>query len=304
VITTPTVLVLGAGASCPYGFPTAKQLKNRICEVFASNTPVIRLLGDNVAPAEKFLEFREAFWKSGTASVDAFLNGRPEFLDVGKFAIAYCLIPLESEANLFTPPGDSGDWYGYLSERLNPSFDEFEHNKLSIVTFNYDRSFEHYLFTSLRNWHGKSVDECIEKLARVPIIHVYGQLGTIPYPQRGCRQYRPLGEHESKEYGAVLDAAHGITLLHEKESDLQEAHNLLTAAHRICFLGFSYHPLNLSRLAIDTRAGSKGIFGTARGMIGRELMDVQGRVRKTLGSAISLADADNLKLLRQNLILG
>ena len=174
VIRTPTVLVLGAGASCPYGFPTAKQLKNCICEVFASRTPAIRLLGDNVAPAEKFLEFREAFWKSGTASVDAFLKGRPEFLDVGKFAIAYCLIPFESESNLFTPPGDSGDWYGYLSERLNPSFDEFEHNKLSIVTFNYDRSLEHYLFTSLMNWHGRSVDDCIEKFAKLPIIHVYG----------------------------------------------------------------------------------------------------------------------------------
>jgi hypothetical protein len=188
VITTPTVLVLGAGASCPYGFPTAKELKNRICEVFASRTPAIRLLGDNVAPAEKFLEFREAFWKSGTASIDAFLKGRPEFLDVGKFAIAYWLIPFESEANLFTPPGDSGDWYEYLSERLNPSFDEFEHNKLSIVTFNYDRSLEHYLFSSLLNWHGRSVDDCVEKFEKLPIIHVYGQLGKIPYPQRGCRQ--------------------------------------------------------------------------------------------------------------------
>jgi hypothetical protein len=39
-------------------------------------------------------------------------------------------------------------------------------------------------------------------------------------------------------------------------------------------------------------------------MIGGELIDVQGRVRKTLGSPISLADADNLELLRQNLILG
>lgn len=95
MITTPTVLILGAGASCPYGFPTAKQLRNDICEAFASrDTPASRLLGDNAAPTEKFLEFREAFWKSGTSSVDAFLKGRSEFLDVGKFAIAYCLIPV------------------------------------------------------------------------------------------------------------------------------------------------------------------------------------------------------------------
>ena len=111
---------------------------------------------------------------------------------------------MESEANLYTPPGDAGDWYEYLSERLNPSFDEFEHNKLSIVTFNYDRSLEHYLFTSLRKWHRRSVDDCIEKFAKLPIIHVYGQLGKIPYPQRGCRQYLPFGEDEKKVPGAWL----------------------------------------------------------------------------------------------------
>ena len=28
--------------------------------------------------SDQFVEFREAFWKSGTSSVDAFLEGRPE----------------------------------------------------------------------------------------------------------------------------------------------------------------------------------------------------------------------------------
>ena len=172
MITTPTVLVLGAGASCPYGFPTAKQLRNDICEAFSNrDTPASRLLGDNVAPAKKFLEFREAFWKSGTSSVDAFLEGRPEFLDVGKFAIAYCLIPYENEQNLYDPPEPDGDWYSHLSKILNSSFDEFENNKLSIITFNYDRSLDHYLFTSLLNWHGKSVDDCIKKFAKLLIFH-------------------------------------------------------------------------------------------------------------------------------------
>jgi hypothetical protein len=131
VITIPTVLVLGAGASCPYGFPAAKQLKNRICEVF-SNRDVIRRLAEGLSRSgDQFLEFREAFWRSGTSSVDAFLEGRPEFLDVGKLAIAYCLIPFENDGNLYLPSTNDGDWYLYLSERLNQSFDEFKNNKLS-----------------------------------------------------------------------------------------------------------------------------------------------------------------------------
>ena len=36
MITTPADLVLGAGASYPYGFPTARGLKELICEQFSS----------------------------------------------------------------------------------------------------------------------------------------------------------------------------------------------------------------------------------------------------------------------------
>jgi hypothetical protein len=305
MITTPTVLVLGAGASCPYGFPTAKQLKNRICEVFASRTPAIRQLEEKVAPAGKFLEFREAFWKSGTPSVDAFLEGRPEFLDVGKLAIAYCLIPFEHEANLYRPPTDDGDWYLHLSERLNQSFDEFGDNKLSIITFNYDRSLEHYLFNSLLNWHGRSGDDCIEKFTKLPIIHVYGQLGTIPYPQRGCRQYRPLGEDERKELEAVFDAAHGLTLLHEKASDLVEARKLLEVAERICFLGFSYHRLNLARLKLENSAFHRLVFGTVRNFEAGEVKQTERVLNETmLCGGVILENADNLALLRRHPLLG
>ena len=305
MITIPTVLVLGAGASCPYGFPTAKQLRNDICDAFSSrDAPGSRLLGDNSAPAKKFLEFREAFWKSGTSSVDAFLKGRPEFLDVGKLAIAYCLIPYEDEKNLYDPSEPDRHWYLHLSERLNLSFDEFEHNNLSIVTFNYDRSLEHYLFTSLLNWHGRLLDDCIEKFAKLPIIHVYGQLGKIPYPQLGCRQYLPFGGDEKKVSGAVVGASEGITLLHEQASDLSEARKLLTAAERICFLGFSYQLLNLKRLQLDS-SSQRQVFGTVRDFEDGEIDQTRERLREAiLCGKVILDPTDNLTILRRYLILG
>jgi hypothetical protein len=197
VITTPTVLVLGAGASYPYGFPTAKELKGLICETFSHReAPASRLLGDNsdYSPDE-FFGFREAFLKSGQPSVDAFLERRPSFLGVGKLAIAYCLIPFEDEAKLYRPDFlRGGDWYEYLSVKLSSSFEEFGNNKLSIITFNYDRSLEQYLLNSLVNLHGRTFDECAKTLAKIPIIHVYGQLGEHPYPQKGCYEYRPHRE--------------------------------------------------------------------------------------------------------------
>ena len=273
-------MVLGAGASYPYWFPTAKELKNRICEAFSDpNTAGSRLLGGR--NASQFVEFREAFWKSGVPSVEAFLERRTEFLEVGKLAIAYCLIPYEHEANLYHPREQAGDWYEYLSGKLNASFDEFGNNKLSIITFNYDRSLEHYLFTSLRSLHGRSIDDCLEKLAKVPIIHVFGQLGTIQYPQRGCREYLPLGGDEGKVRDAVLDAAAGITLLHQEASDLNEARKLLGAAERVCFLGFGYHPLNLSRLTLEDSADRRRwVFGTVLHFETGEVLQTKRRLKR------------------------
>jgi hypothetical protein len=78
MITTPTVLVLGAGASYPYGFPTAKGLKELICEQFsstdASASQFLSFLNSEGLnyPPEAFSEFKEAFLKSGQPSVDPF----------------------------------------------------------------------------------------------------------------------------------------------------------------------------------------------------------------------------------------
>jgi hypothetical protein len=252
-------LVLGAGASYPYGFPTAKELKGLICEAFSHPTAkASQLLGGS----DDFFEFREAFLKSGQPSVDAFLERRPNFLNVGKLAIAYCLIPFEEEAKLYRPdPLRGGDWYEYLSVKLNSPFEEFGSNKLAIITFNYDRSLEHFLLNSLHNLHGRSFDDCANALAQIPIVHVYGQLGEHPYPQKGCRKYRPnLGGLEH-----VGQAAAGITLLHEQAADLKEAHERLNNAERICFLGFSYHPMNLQRLKLENTSKGREVFGTALG---------------------------------------
>ena len=302
MITTPTVLVLGAGASYPYGFPTAIGLKRSICDEFSStNATAIRLLSCLNAP-EEFVKFREAFLKSGQPSVDAFLERRPEFLGVGKLAIAYCLIPLEDEAKLYQPTSSrGGDWYEYLSVKLNSSFEEIGENKLSIITFNYDRSLEHYLLNSLINLHGKTRDECANALAQIPIVHVYGQLGAQPYPQQGSRMYRS-NEVEHPRY--VETAAAGIKLYHE-EAETARAHELLRGAKRVCFLGFSYNPFNVARVNIGGSLDlSTFVFGTARGLIGLELDDARGRLAEAIGGDIRLSDTDNLDILRRNMLLG
>ncbi|HKP03621.1 MAG TPA: hypothetical protein VJU77_09715 [Chthoniobacterales bacterium] len=249
-----------------------------------------------------FLEFRDAFHKSGQSSIDAFLEHRPEFFEVGKLAIAYCLIPYESEEALFGITGNrGGDWYQYLSEKLTASFEKFGENRLAVITFNYDRSLEHYLFTTLRNAHGRSDEECAQMLRRIPIHHVYGQLSRHPYPDQEARPYTP----DRSKYKYVGYAARGITLLHDKaKPELDAAREVLKRAERICFLGFSYHPLNLERLRLQDSSG-RAVFGTARRLIGDELGSVEQDLHSLLLCGnVTLTDADNLVILRQHLILG
>jgi hypothetical protein len=125
MITTPTVLVLGAGASYPYGFPTAAGLRQDICHAFeAPDTNASVLIASYAGgdiDRERVFEFRQAFLKSGQPSIDAFLDRRSEFLHIGKLAIAYCLIPYESEQHLYARDHQrGGDWYQYLALKLIP----------------------------------------------------------------------------------------------------------------------------------------------------------------------------------------
>jgi hypothetical protein len=303
VITKLTVLVLGAGASAPYGFPVASELKEQICEAFVKDSAATRLLHEgSEIPMNMFLEFREAFRKSGQSSIDAFLEHRPEFIEVGKLAIAYCLIPYEVEDALFERTASrGGNWYQYLSDKLNVSFDKFGENRLSIITFNYDRSLEHYLLTTLRNAHGRGDDECAEMLRKIPIYHMYGQLSRHPYPDREARPYNP----DRSTYHDVGYAARGITLLHDKaKPELEASRQVLKAAERICFLGFSYHPLNMERLRLKD-SSRRTVYGTTRGLIGGEIVAVEQALHIfLLSGSVTLTDVDSLVVLRQHLILG
>jgi hypothetical protein len=90
MITTKTVLVLGAGASAPYGFPTGSTLKDRIIKPQGMNThQILKSLGFG---SDKVREFTDVLRESGQSSVDAFLERRLDLRKVGQAAIAATLL--------------------------------------------------------------------------------------------------------------------------------------------------------------------------------------------------------------------
>jgi hypothetical protein len=148
------------------------------------------------------------------------------------------------------------------SSRGRATIDE---NRLTIVTFNFDRSFERALFRFLRANCADTEAKAREMMKSVPVHHLHGQLGLPEWLGVGepgqQRTYSP--DHIETDYLQVV--ARQIRILDEEVLDstsLQLAVDALAEAEVICFLGFSYHPLNLLKLKLEQFA-HKDVRGTA-----------------------------------------
>lgn len=274
MIETPTVLILGAGASRPYGFWLGRELLFKVVEGLEVNGDINNKLRQVGFDAEELLTFQDQLQKSMQPSVDAFLERRPEFLEIGKAAIATALMPYEQEVALL-PRENEPRWYEYLFTKLDAGPERFEQNQLSIITFNYDRSLEQFLFLALKNSYGFSDSEVVKLLRSVPIIHVHGQLGPAAF-EAGGRQYAsPFSNDEIR-----LTAA-GIRIAHETAEDDEQfgkARDRLASARKICFLGFGYHPANVKRLRLDNLKHGPIMIACTNGLTEQEQNGVFGMI--------------------------
>jgi hypothetical protein len=80
------------------------------------------------------------------------------------------------------------NWLRYLYNRLNTSWEDFANHSLAFVTFNYDRTVEHFLFSAIKNSYGKSDGECATVVSNFPIIHLHGHLGFLPWQDERARE--------------------------------------------------------------------------------------------------------------------
>lgn len=263
MITIPTVLVLGAGASVHVGYPLGSALINNLCQQH-------RVGSDNDLPINWTVDDSDRLVtrlsRAGYYSIDAFLEKVPDQADLGKYLIARELKRHEIMDALF--PSNNAGWYQYLFNRLldNDCASGFESSRLSIITFNYDRSLEVYLHEALIARFGLSSDDASSTISHIPIIHVHGSLG----------QY-PVVPYESQcDSNELLEISRHIKIIHEVPDpkndfcnrEFEQANNLLHEAKRIFFLGFGFHPDNIRRFRFFTPENTvdRDIFATTRGM--------------------------------------
>jgi len=252
---TRTVFVVGAGGSNVYGYPTGAELTRHICDSPRGDQVRYEVLCELAGSKEIFDKFRDRFWYSETYSIDAFLKHNPEFMMIGKYAIAQQLIRFEDEVNLFSKSNNSDHWYrkifNEMDSMLKSDWLSLPDDQFTIITFNYDRSLRHYLqmkFSNLfRNQLGEQ--EIREIIRRLHIIHVHGSLGSLPYDDP---KGRPYGKTLNKEI--VIEAAKFIRLYDDTKNHpaadlhIKTIQDRISEANRILFLGFSFHPDNMEIL--------------------------------------------------------
>lgn len=273
-----TVLVLGAGASRAMGYPTGAELRQ--CLIDLGDHPRRHIAeAAGLLQRPEFLDsFVDAFKRSQMNSIDAFLARRPEFSEIGKHALATILLSFEDKRKLSNCEHDD-HWYRYFFNTVSAdSWSQFNLSAYAIVTFNYDRSFEHYLLNAIMHAYNVPAKEAIEKLSELEVIHVYGTLGAVFPVDNGYFEY---GSAVSPT--TVSKAATSLRVIPEgRNSDptLSRAREILSEARTIGFLGFSFDKTNLERLdstvtcKADIRQGrttsSRRVFATCYGMFAAE----------------------------------
>jgi hypothetical protein len=302
LIKQQTVFVLGAGASAPYGFPIGAELVDKICTQILGGSGVhtmIARLGRAGLTPDKVMRFAGALKELRPYSVDRFLEMRPEFLDVGKAAIADVLLQCEQQA-LLVGASIEVDWYRLLFDQIirkSQAFFESQARRLSILTFNFDRSFERALFTALRNAYNLTGPAATALATTLAIQHIHGQLGECAWLTNTADavEYDVIRDDE-KWVNAIGAAVAMMKIVHEPGTTaiIEDAQALLAKAQLVCFLGFGYHEENVKKLDVATFSDAT-VYGTILNLGGAEIGAVHRRFQPR---TINLHNGDICHFLR------
>jgi len=310
MIKTKTLFILGAGASVPFEYPSGIKLRENILSG-GMNPKIIESFlpdydnydqdeDDRIEKDIHLEEFISAFSRSGVYSIDLFLENRPDFMGVGKRAIAAYLISCEIDKNLRR---SKDNWYMYLFNRLKSSFEDFDKNKISFITFNYDRSLEYFLFEALRNLFKRDERLCAEKINKIPIVHLYGKLDSFPW--QNAKNGFPYDDSKFiKE--RIHQAIYNIRIMddvkeYEETEAFKSAYKLISNAEQIFLLGFGFDKINLERLKVEQIQEKTLIYGTAKGIEHTKLDFINSFFQSRTKATLCLEDKDSLELLERYL---
>jgi hypothetical protein len=327
------VLIIGAGGSKPYGFPLGLDLYKNIRNNYVSQLDNY-FANDNhgfinpdqiISDANRFIAEMK---KTIGVSIDKYLNINKCFLKHGIDAIVSEIYLSECKSELPLNGNEpEGDWYTYLYQKLIQGLNtadelsNFSDNQVSFITFNYDRSLEYFLFENLYGLvknAGMTKKDLAEKFLKIPFIHVYGKIGSLPWQtgvygddltiidknKKIVSYGNDIGKknHPIKVSMSVNDMIKIMYDERKQEDELKTARKLIEEADRVLFLGFGYDESNLKILDMPNLLNGKSVYGTAFKCTKNEIIHIKNLLGLRNNPKSEIYDFDCLTLLREHLV--
>lgn len=284
----PATFVVGAGASSEFNFPVGSELKSQIAKrlnyendgmrgVIGGDSTIwdsIRIKAQKENPSiEKLNDLFQAARRIARAmpqafSIDNYIDAHRDNKSVelcGKLAIASAILKSERQSLLYLENTNDASatimsracetWLGALqSLAFELSYRENVRsclNNINIITFNYDRCIEVFLFHAIKNYFHISDGSAAEIIQKMNIIHVYGSVGDLPWQENGGIKVA-FGE---EPYGqSLLSISERLKTFSESELDDSEKNKIqriISNSDLIIFMGCGFHDQNLRILRLD-----------------------------------------------------
>ncbi len=289
----PITFVIGAGANSEIGFPTGQQLKASIATALSFKFDAGALTSGDANLyrhiTNQFGNNTHKYIEAGYALVNAidsfisidealhFISNRPEAIALGKSAITNEILKAEHKCTLFnefdpqTPKLEKAkeSWlhtfFSMAISSLTYETIEKAFANVTIIDFNYDRSFEFYILGALQTKTGLSENMAKSILNKLRIIKPYGSLGQL-FPADNAASFGENIAHDYVRLFAISDSIRTYTE-HNFSTEIQQSIcKAIEASQAIVFLGFGFHDQNMKLLKIDNSSVLRKVFATVKGI--------------------------------------
>lgn len=334
--------MIGAGASCELDFPSGPKLLQYVASALdirfqagiqqSSGDPGImeeyRRHHRATDPNSDINQYLHAGWRLRDAanvarSIDNAIDqndDNPLVPLVGKLAIAKTILTAERRSKLKHANGDwnappqisavGGTWLYHLAQIITTDLKKADVERAfenaTFVTFNYDRSLEHFLPSILVEAYGLDAESARSIAATAKVIHPYGCVGKLPWLPSGAVPI-PYGGDPQGRLFEISQALQTFCETTESTAEMKDLHTRLSLSNRIVFLGFGFHRQNMDLLKPEWPLIANRVLGT----VYKEPLPAQDGARGAImtlcdhldrGNVRSWADLQNLtcaEFLRQ-----